>query len=342
MKTYNIVISVVFLISLTILIVFMVGFNNSNILSRAGHYPDWMSKLPRDTKLKDIVFPGTHDSLTYTGVNLKIKYEKPNNIAKIIQKFPFIPYIPGLEHKVNRWAQTQTSSIYSQLSHGIRCFDIRVVKEVGTDKCYGWHSFVVEEFDTFLDDIEAFTNLYPSEVIIIRFSCVNCDVTQTFCNNRMMKRLNTYMVKKEDGVSPFTYALRDLGEKRRLIIDKSGADIVGWEDYCFTDLVHHPWEKIFNVTKKEKQQLHSLQEYSSTDSKIYNLDWTLTPFDNDTILGLSNIMKVSKNFNKRLPVFLQKLSQSNIQKIGVISIDVEDSVDLYQIIQSYIVSRKNN
>jgi len=318
----------------------MNGWDNLNIPTEARNYPDWMSKLPSNTKLKDIVFPGTHDSLTYTGVDLKVKYENPNKIATIIQKFGIIPYIPGLQHKVNRWAQTQKSSIYSQLTHGIRCFDIRVVKDVGDDKCFGWHSFVVAEFDTFLKDMERFTNEYPSEVIIIRFSCFNCDVTQKFCNDRMMETLNTYMVKKEDGISPFTYTLSDLGENRSLIIDKAGAPIVGWEEYCFTNLVHHPWEKIFDVDKKEKQQLDALENYSVEDGKVYNLDWTLTPFDSDTILGLSNIMSVSKNFNKRLPDFLEKLSQDNIEKIGVISIDVEDSVDLYQIIQKNIVSRR--
>ena len=115
------------------------------------HHEKWMEQLSPQTQLKDIVFPGSHDSLIFEPIKFKTKYD---NIAEDAIKFQKLSFIPGINYKVNRWTQTQNSTILEQLNNGIRAFDFRITEK--DNICYGFHTFLGSELKSSLDDIKTF------------------------------------------------------------------------------------------------------------------------------------------------------------------------------------------
>ena len=119
-----------------------------------SHYPNWVGSLGCDTKLCDIVFPGTHDSLAYCSANIYRKYNTSakNNLFNRVRK---LRWLPGLGYKITRWSRTQRIDINTQLNRGLRCFDIRVT--LGLDNVsYGEHTFTFDNFQAALLDIKNF------------------------------------------------------------------------------------------------------------------------------------------------------------------------------------------
>lgn len=104
------------------------------------HHPnpkEWMSTLPLQTlKVRDVVWPGTHDSAT-------------NKIG-----------LPGISRP---FAQCQKLSVYDQLCIGIRVLDIRVQQD--RKVCHGiLKSYLV---DVVINDLKRFLAETKSEFVIL-------------------------------------------------------------------------------------------------------------------------------------------------------------------------------
>lgn len=103
---------------------------------RAGYEnPEWMKAISDKAFLGQMSIPGTHDSLATYGGDV---------------------------------GSTQTLSIDSQLTMGIRYFDVRLKYSDG--RLYGYHGpiFQHETFDGFLNKVSNFLSTYRSETILIR------------------------------------------------------------------------------------------------------------------------------------------------------------------------------
>ncbi len=102
-------------------------------------FPNWMSEIDNSTPINTLFFPGTHDSLTFSVIGGPL---------------------------VEKYAQTQESSLYEQLNYGCRYIDIRTnfFLQGVHDKvlCTSFIKDVFEELSTFLSN-------NPSEVILMRF-----------------------------------------------------------------------------------------------------------------------------------------------------------------------------
>ncbi len=99
----------------------------------------WMSYIKGDTRVVDLVIPGSHDAATEDMIWM---------------------------------ARTQDKTIYDQLLCGTRYFDLRVSKEDG--KLVICHSIINgKELSGVLDEFAKFLNEYPSEGLILDFQHFN-------------------------------------------------------------------------------------------------------------------------------------------------------------------------
>lgn len=122
----------------------------------------WMKNVDNDTKVTDLIIPGSHDS--------------------------------GALHSIGDVAgKCQSLSIQEQLKIGIRFFDIRLMLE--KDDFNIMHSFVDQKtkFDGVLKDMVQFIEKYPSEFLLISIKKENDSVknTESF-ESRLYKELSQY------------------------------------------------------------------------------------------------------------------------------------------------------
>lgn len=109
-----------------------------------------------DTRIRDMVIPGTHDSATYN-INSSSPYEDGAKWTVKLSKSTAV-----------RLAKTQSQTIYDQLRNGIRHFDLRV--RVKNGKLVNVHTLVGAEVEEVLDDVLAFHKKNPKEFIMLEIA----------------------------------------------------------------------------------------------------------------------------------------------------------------------------
>lgn len=297
-----------FLLIIYLYIIF--GFDITTIKHNKCNYSDWMKKLDKNTLIKDIVFPGSHDSLTYSS----------SNINKLW-------WLPGLNYKINRWGQTQKLSIFRQLKLGIRCFDVRIILSED-NKCYGIHTFLFSELNKAIKDFLKFIKENPYEIIIIRYrSYSKC------CDKIFLNKLKKYILPYDENNNVKNMKLSDFYNLNYNIILTSDIKLSKkMNKYNYPNLVYHDWKNTFSSKEKEEYIKKSLDNFND-ENKMFNLDWTLTPQIKQILLNNSTLIKSAGRFNNKLDNFLQYCNKS-IKKINIISIDAVNSIDLVKIIKS--------
>ncbi|ARP90346.1 hypothetical protein CAL14_08625 [Bordetella genomosp. 9] len=131
--------------------------------------PDWMQKFwlfsnenYKNTRLRDLMIPGTHDSATY-GIN-PYSQLAPDATKEIREAFPFFPEV------VVYWAIAQDLNITQQLHAGIRYFDLRVAWRDDDDQLWICHSLYSVKVSEVLDAVADFIYAYPNEIIFLDFN----------------------------------------------------------------------------------------------------------------------------------------------------------------------------
>lgn len=99
---------------------------------------DWMSNLPDETKVVNMVIPGTHDSCA---------------------NYDFL----GLSST----AATQDLTLPEQLNAGVRCFDIRIYDDNGVYKIHHGPQYMHMTLDEVISTFSSFLAEHPSEFIIL-------------------------------------------------------------------------------------------------------------------------------------------------------------------------------
>ena len=287
------------------------------------HHENWMANLNAETQLKDIVFPGSHDSLIFKPIDFKKKYTGIDKPATTYQK---VTFIPGINHKVNRWTQTQNSTILEQLNNGIRSFDFRVAEK--DNICYGYHTYIATKFIPSLKDIKTFLEKNPKEIILIKIK------TKTKLCSKMFY---TYL---EDKIFNFTpsdnvknLTLEDLWQRNKNIIISIKNKIITSD-----------WLNSYNEEEKTdyiKTRLKIRHKTKVNDNKFYNLEWTVTPQTTQILFNYDSLLYKSYKFNQKLPLFLETLSDKLKSQINIISIDNSSSIDLYTIIKKNFPRMRN-
>ena len=282
------------------------------------HHEKWMAKLSSQTQLKDIVFPGSHDSLIFEPVKFKTKYD---NIAEDAIKFQKLSFIPGINYKVNRWTQTQNSIILEQLNNGIRAFDFRIAEK--DNICYGFHTFLGSELKPSLDDIKTFLKQNPKEIILLS---VRTD--DDLCKDLIYDSLNDKIFHYNPTDNLKNLTLEDLWARNKNVI------ISDWQD---SKIIISDWLNSYDEEEKinylEDHLKIRLTEDDENNNEFYNLEWTLTPQTMQVGFHYDSLLYSSYKFNQKLPKFLKTLPSQLKSQINILSIDNVASFDLYALIE---------
>jgi len=287
-----------------------------------------MSNINPNTYLKDIVLPGTHDSLANSNANI---YNTEEILAKKLYKFK---WIPGIIHKVTRWSKCQSNDVIEQLLRGIRFFDFRISYTNQDKKCYGVHTFMFREISDTLDKLDNWLLNHPKEIIIIKYRS-----DSPICDNLFRRKLEKWLLLTK--YDPFKMKLNDIYKlNTRLILttDIKLKDNI-FNNIIHTDIIHHDWKNTFSAEEKENYSIKSLENWNTEESKLFNLDWTVTPQTIDIIINNSNLISHATKMNNNLDNFLKKLDPKLKTKIRIISVDNEKSIDLIKVIVKHNLNK---
>lgn len=151
---------------LMILVIFLV------FAATAFGQSSWMTdnaSLLGPKKLNEIAIPGAHDAGTFAispnkakGVRIGSPGETSPDNKKVKRLLSFGPVFDD-------WAKTQERTTAEMLADGIRYFDIRVCVD-GKGVLMTCHGLYGAPVAAMLDDIKAFSDKYPREVVLIGFN----------------------------------------------------------------------------------------------------------------------------------------------------------------------------
>ena len=112
-------------------------------------------KLP-ETRLRDIIIPGTHDSGSY-GINKNSPLAPQTNKLFALSK-----------KTTSKWSKTQNLSILKQLKRGIRHIDLKVSKYKGQFSLVS--GLVSVPLNDVLKDLKAWAASHPFEIVLIELN----------------------------------------------------------------------------------------------------------------------------------------------------------------------------
>lgn len=278
-------------------------------------WPDWMSQLPDDKALNQIMMPGSHD-------------------AGMSELHHCVPPIGA-----GSYTQTQRENIGQQLNSGSRYFDIRVnydYNELVTYHRSGIWGCNGQPLTDVLDEVVRFLQQYPSELALLKFSHIRDDSKNT--KQRIDALLNqdpysTYLYhNNESTVNLGTVNLGLLRGKMVVLYDYSeGIDTdTGRFRYKDDDPSNPPsgynlavYDQYSNTDKYDEMaadQLDKWRQYGGLgQTYLFLLSWTLT----STQGPLSgSIESLAKEANGRLSgVLEQQINGKGWVKPNIVYID---------------------
>lgn len=146
------------------IILFVIGIVSSAFIGGTCRYKyknsnddlsSWMNYIKDDTKLNEIIIPGTHDSGTYNMIYA---------------------------------AETQTLTIHEQLMLGVRYFDIRITKE--KDEYVIYHSFITgTKAIPILEEFKNYISSFQTETLILDFQHFGDGI-----KDEVFNLVNTYLL----------------------------------------------------------------------------------------------------------------------------------------------------
>jgi len=265
---------------------------------------NWMQLVPDHYTLKNIQLIGTHDA----GVNEQdsVNCNVPSAVA-VAQKW----------------------SLFNQLMHGIRYFDIRL--ESGKDNLhYPYHRKLIfgcassKSFEQSLHDMIDFIKTHRSEVIFLKISHTSAPV------DNVMNMLDSFT--QTDSTGQFFYKsnydahnwtakiIKELRGKIVLLLDCEFDNYLNPEkgyfaysisstSVCNADdsekIIYDKYSNTLDFDVMYKDQLLKLEKYGKDESKLFLLSWTITGGDiiAHTPRPTARLAALSKyNFGKNIPI----------------------------------------
>lgn len=293
----------------------------------------WMTELYRNKSkdIRDIIFPGTHNSGAYNVIWTQITQE--------INKFPKKTG-PVMRAIIKPWILCQSMNVYEQLKLGTRAFDLRLVYH----SSYGWlihHSYTCCKLSDVVNDIVKFLNETKNtlESLILIFNLANYHDSL----NRELNVLNNFVWRRN------VHDLEKMSElNERIIIIWNTNYPCPLRNFINNHNHVNSWSWIDDVEPKLNYLNNELNNYNNTknDGNWKNLTFTLTP-QTDSIIEYSlkcafytkngcGIQKLQNNLNPHLDKIL---SHNNIKNANIITCDFIDSNFINKIIQK---NKENN
>ncbi|KAK7404357.1 hypothetical protein VNO78_05193 [Psophocarpus tetragonolobus] len=254
----------------------------------------WMSELnPEKVVIKQIVWPGTHDSAT-------------NKIG--------IPCI------TRPFAQCQSLSIYNQLVTGTRVLDIRVQQD--RKVCHG--VLVTYSMDVVVKDVKKFLSETQSEIIILEVRTEYGHEDPPEFEKYLEEQLEHYLVPQDDKV--FEKTIAEVLPKRVICVWKpiklpqpqAGSPL--WsarylkDNWINTDLPSTKFES--NMKFLSEQQPVTSRKY------FYRVENTVTPVPDNPILCVKPVTERIHGFAR---LFInQCFSKGYVDRLQIFSTDFID------------------
>jgi hypothetical protein len=285
-----------------------------------------------DLKLSDLCIPGTHDSGVYRKVNMGISLDGEDTKLRFVS-FVNLILFGAIGNVVNKWTITQYSSIYNQLSMGIRYIDIRIAYSKDTDDYYIQHTFASVPFREVLNDIKRFVADHKKEIIFMNLG-LNMN-----SGSRYIEIFNLVKDNLGDSLIQNTIAM----DTKIKDVKKSIYFMSSHHDDKTFDFVHdggiqsYGWLDSNNIEDKIKFMKKQLDKYSVADNSYINKtlflsEFTITPnVWNVFLQPFSNLSNISSNAHQRLTDFVFSLKEKERKNLGIVALDFFNSSDVVDI-----------
>ena len=210
---------------------------------------NWMAALPAlaALPLTELPIPGTHDSGSYA-----ITPSSPWALTGKDQ-FGFLTELPGfLQDLIVKpiaagWGKTQSNDLYSQFADGIRYVDLRLTNEPD-GQIYLEHGLRSALFADAVDDIGAFANQHPKELLVVYVQGIKNFTAETHAQvvADMNAAFGSRMVPRALGTST---TLGDLWAiDKNVIVVYNNAAVVAADENLWPDAtLYRPWPNVQSV-----------------------------------------------------------------------------------------------
>jgi hypothetical protein len=249
---------------------------------------DWMSQIPNDRILNQIIIPGTHDSGSF-GItkNSLFSLSKDNPLPIWVELISNI-----FPHSIVRaisagWSKTQPNSITQQLNDGIRYLDLRVC--LYQSHFYLCHAQLSLRLNKALKQIHSFAKNNPSEIILVDINHVN-GITNSIQENNLVILIQHYL--GADAI-PNTYHVTDSigtlrASKHNVIIFMDSQNNIA-NSFWPESNIHSPWPNVSNIADL-KDTLNSEVAFraktAASSHHLFVLQVIETENDNQVIDGI--------------------------------------------------------
>lgn len=121
-----------------------------------------------NTRLSELVIPGTHDSATYEILGAAIASPAVDISGSLGILLGYLDLTAPLED----FASAQSTTVGQQLADGVRSLDIRLYRDLGDGEVYGYHTWKAAPAQDVLDDLADFltTPGNENELVLVQLS----------------------------------------------------------------------------------------------------------------------------------------------------------------------------
>ena len=284
-------------------------------------------KVPQ-TRLRDIIIPGTHNSGTY-------KITKKSKLAPLERKI-----FKLAKKTVARWGKTQKHNIFTQLTHGIRHIDLRVQRDKKTFVIV--HGLISVPLLSILNDLKKWALKRPKEIVFIELITdlpLNKDLKDL--NKLIQKHLSSFLVPPFLPPSQLTFENLWVKQKNRsfLLFSNSSFKKLGPLYWDRNLNLKSLWTNTRNKEDLMEQLLYGNRKtpglYNQDNSKFYASELTFTP-DAKTIARGIFRRRAPKSLRQLMPPLFRapghfiKYWQSQNLNINIIKMDFYEKTNLVQ------------
>jgi len=247
---------------------------------------NWMADLPGidNLSLTQLPIPGTHDSGTYS-VTSGSEWARTG-----ISDFGILTQLPGFIQDLfvkpiaASWSKTQQGDLYQQFSDGIRYVDLRLSNEPD-GKVYIEHGLRGPQIDEVLDDIAAFANDHPKEVLVIGVNRMTnfSQETNDLVLAKIRAAFGSRMVPRSVGTSA---SLGDLWaiDKNVIVVYNDYSEVDDNANLWFSTSIFGRWANAQTVGPLLTSNRSSLADRNPWE--IWDMSGTVTPDTGTVVTGI--------------------------------------------------------
>lgn len=268
----------------------------------------WMAHMApqiKDCALTEIFIPGSHDSAAY---RMECAVGRGQRLPKGLD---VITGSVGFGPVLKKWSQTQGESVLTQLKHGIRYLDLRVVYRDSKKQFYTVHSLYGPSLSDILGQVVRFVNQHPKEILVLHVGNLRHMPHGDQDHRDLITMLKTAfgekLMTKSVGFKTPLEALWAQGKQIALIYDNSavaaqydflfsGGDVTptGEREYSANASIDSFWANKDSIAELKKSLVDHLSAYPKKKEQLYVVQSQLT---HDTKTIAKSFIPFSKSFN---------------------------------------------